>query len=247
MLPHPQPVVISFSGIDGAGKSTQIERLCTRLREHGIAFTRFALWDDVVPLARARSRFSHRVLHCEGGVGTPERPVKRSDKNVRRWYLTGIRAVLYTFDAICLRRAIDKAGGQNLRLIIFDRYIFDQLANIPDNWLGRFYTRTILRVVPAVGIAFLLDADPQAALLRKPEYPLGFLKEYRQSYFSLQRMVPELVVVPGGDVDTVEHQIWNEIKTHSFDDSLFDGNHSSPRERQLNRPTAIHSLRSSRR
>ncbi len=33
---NPNPVSISFSGIDGAGKSTQIHRLCGRLNEIGL-------------------------------------------------------------------------------------------------------------------------------------------------------------------------------------------------------------------
>ncbi len=209
---YSRPVIISFSGIDGAGKSTQIERLCSRLFRSGVPFARLALWDDIVPLARWRSRFSHRILKSERGVGTPEKPVKRLDKNVRPWYLTMLRGALYLFDALCLRHVIQRSRGSDLRLLVFDRYIYDQLANIPLNRIGRVYVQVVLKIVPAADIAFLLDAEPQAAFDRKPEYPLQFLTEYRLSYLNLQRLIPEAALVSSAGLDSVEQSILSELK-----------------------------------
>ena len=81
-------LLITFSGVDGAGKSTQIENLCRAAEELGLRVRRLAFWDDVVVLKPWREGFVHKVLKSEPGIGTPERPVNRRDKNVRRWYLT---------------------------------------------------------------------------------------------------------------------------------------------------------------
>ena len=49
-----RPVLVSFSGIDGAGKSTQIENLHRLLIAAGFQVQRLAFWDDVAVLRRFR-------------------------------------------------------------------------------------------------------------------------------------------------------------------------------------------------
>ena len=81
--------------------------------------------------------------------------------------------------------------------IIFDRYIYDELANLPlENPLTRAYVRLIAALVPRPDVAFLLDADPQAAHERKPEYPVDFMRAARRSYFELARQLGTMNVVP---------------------------------------------------
>jgi hypothetical protein len=81
--------------------------------------------------------------------------------------------------------------------IVFDRYIYDELANLPlQNRLIRFYVRLLLMFIPQPDLAFLLDADPEAATLRKPEYPLEFVCHNREAYLRLSRVVSMTVVPP---------------------------------------------------
>ncbi len=57
-----QPVLVTFSGMDGAGKSTQIENLCAWLEARGHSVCRLAFWDDAVVLCRWREGFVHKVF-----------------------------------------------------------------------------------------------------------------------------------------------------------------------------------------
>src|SRR5437868_931359 len=155
-------LLISFSGLDGAGKSTQIENLRVSLEAMGLHTTLRTFWDDVVVLSRYREGFVHKVYGSERGVGEPGRPVNRRDKNVRRWYLTLMRHLLYLLDAIHLRRLARRALHSGADVVIFDRYIYDELANLPlNNPISRIFARLLSALAPQPLLAYLLDADPE--------------------------------------------------------------------------------------
>ncbi len=61
----------------------------------------------------------------------PTSPVNRRDKNVRKWYLSLARHGLYLLDALHLVKVIAAARRSGVDVIIMDRYIYDELANLP--------------------------------------------------------------------------------------------------------------------
>src|SRR5437763_13594613 len=136
-----QPVLISFSGMDGSGKSTQIEALCSQLSQAGVPVLRLAFWDHVVGLPKWRAVFSHKFLKSDGRIGEPGKPARRNDKNNRAWYLLLARSALYVLDAWNLRAAVFKARRRNASVVVFDRYIYDQLATLPINSVTKSYAR----------------------------------------------------------------------------------------------------------
>lgn len=193
----PAPPLVSFSGIDGAGKSTQIEHLRDTLRAAGWSVLQRAFWDDVVVLSRFRERVTHKVFHSEKGIGTPGKPVKRRDKNVRAWYLSLFRSGLYLLDALHLRRVVARARRSGATVIIFDRYIYDELANLPlHNRLTRAFLRFVCWLAPRPDLSYVIDANPEEACVRKPEYPLEFSRRCRHTYLQLAAIMAMQVVPP---------------------------------------------------
>jgi thymidylate kinase len=196
-LRKPRPLLVTFSGIDGSGKSTQIDNLKEHLRSQGMRFVQLAFWDDIVVGKRYREGFVHKVYKSEKGVGAPGKPVNRQDKNVRRWYLSIARHVLYLLDSIHLCEVVARSRRGSPDVVIVDRYIYDQLANLPlKNPFTRLFIRAVDAFVPRPDIAYLLDADVDAACLRKPEYPVEFLRKCRQSYFELARQLKTIEIIP---------------------------------------------------
>jgi thymidylate kinase len=200
------PFLITFSGLDGAGKSTQIESLRAALHAAGLRTRLLAFWDDVVVGARYREGFVHKVYKSQRGVGAPGKPVQRRDKNMRGRHLTAARHFLYLLDAVHLRSVLARESraarkGKAPVILIMDRYIYDELANLNlRNPLSRAFVRLVQRFTPRPDVAYLLDADPTAAHARKPEYPVEFMKQSRRAYFDLAAQLGTMTVVPALDL-----------------------------------------------
>lgn len=199
---------VSFSGIDGAGKSTQIESLCARMAELGQRVRVIQFWDEVSTLTWLRESAARTLFKGDRGVGTPSAPINRRDKNVQSWPMTCVRLCTYLTDAVSTLILVKRALRSGADVLIFDRYIYDELANLQlQNPIIRAYARLITTLVPMPDIAFILDAEPAEARARKPEYPLDFLSKCRQSYLSLGDLIGGMIVIPHMSKQDVEREV----------------------------------------
>jgi len=210
-MPSTNVKIVSFSGIDGAGKSTQIECLLDYLRERGSTSKLYTFWDDVVVFPALREHVSFSVFKGDPGVGRPEKPIVRRDKNVTAWYVVLFRLVLYLLDVCSLAIVVSRTTAAGADIVIFDRYIYDELANLPlkRRWV-RCYIRLLLRCTPKPDLGLLLDADPDAACQRKPEYPPEFVERNREAYVRLARLAG-LMVLPPLTVEETRAKILNRV------------------------------------
>jgi hypothetical protein len=176
-----------------------------------VKYKLYTFWDDVVAFRNLRERASHRIFKGERGVGSPEHPIQRRDKNVESWYATLSRLCLYFLDALKLRRVLSKFKDDCAEVLILDRYLYDELANLPlRNPVAHRYARLLLRIVPRPDIAFLLDADPRVAVSRKPEYPLDFVRQNREAYLHVST-IAGMMILPPCAVDQTAQTILNSI------------------------------------
>jgi thymidylate kinase len=209
-----QPCVVSFSGIDGSGKTTQIDAVLAWLHDAGLRVRVLRFWDDISVLGSLRETMSHTLFKSEQGVGSPEKPVQRRDKNVRAWYMTAARLFLYFLDAARLAFVVATTSSKNADVLVFDRYLYDELANLDlGNPIVRGYVRLLLRLVPRPDVALLLDADPVEARARKPEYPLDFIHLNRASYLAIATLAGGVTVIPPLRTQDVTRVVLAELAT----------------------------------
>lgn len=189
-------ISFSFSGIDGAGKSTQIASLQSLAANCGLSAVTLEFWDDIVVFAKFREHLSRKAFKGDDGIGSPEKPLNRRDKNVTSWPVTAMRFFFYLGDCLSLWWVARRLQPQG-NLVIFDRYIYDELANLPQrNRLARWFVKCMLKLAPTPDAAFLIDAEPEAARARKPEYPLEFLHKNRASYLNIAKLAGMKVIGP---------------------------------------------------
>ncbi len=206
-----RPFLISFSGIDGAGKTTQIEQLAASLHELGLGVLRLSFWDDVAIWSRFRAGVGQEVAGHADAVGQDEF-VPRNNKHVKKWYLTAARSGMYVLDVLRLRRLLANKPLADADVIIFDRYVYDQIANIDSrSSAARSYGKFVLKWTPAPDLAFIIDASPDAAFARKPEYPLEFVHRNRENFLRLREIAAELIVVAEGRPESVRNEIYSHI------------------------------------
>src|ERR1700739_2694899 len=122
--------------------------------------------------------------------------------------MTCVRLCLYLVDALSTRRMVARMLRSGWDMVIFDRYTYDELANLNlQNPIVRAYGRLLMRLVPRPHISYLLDADPDQARARKPEYPLEFLHANRNAYLELANLLGGITVVKPMPVQDVKAEV----------------------------------------
>jgi len=205
----PRPFLISFSGIDGAGKTTQIEYLSAGLKQRGLHVLRLSFWDDVAIWSKMRAGVGDRALDSSHTGGTGETSFSpRNNKHIRKWYLSAARAGFYMLDVTRLHTLLTSEQVSNSDVVIFDRYVYDQIANIHSpSFATRSYSKILLKQTPVPDLAFVLDASPDAAFARKPEYPLEFVHRNRRAFLQLKELAPQLIIISDAKPEDVRSEI----------------------------------------
>ena len=182
--------VVTLSGLDGVGKSTQAQALGASLRTLGydatvvwapigssLALRRFATAVKlgltrlpVGPLAHAEPQTAHRRLlaDVEGTVESSGHP--------RKLVAAAWSTVITLANAVSYRRAARGTRTRG-RIVIYDRYVLDTIVELRFSYAphGRLPLQEglVRRLAPRPLCAFWLDAPAEVAHARKPDWSLA--------------------------------------------------------------------------
>lgn len=221
--------LISFSGIDGAGKTTLARNTVKALKNKGIR-CRY-VYGRLQPLILkpffiiARKSF----LKGEDLFRNYQDYSHTKRKTIRRHsFLFAIYRYILLLDyslQLLFRIRIPLLLGRN---IICDRYISDTV--ITDLAVDTSYSITAIkrlinrlyRIAPRPALAFLIDLPEEIAFQRKNDTPaIDYLKERRNLYLNIGREY-KIVILDGRDkLDQLGESVLQKINTHRIQTELF--------------------------
>lgn len=222
----PGGVLITFSGLDGAGKSTLIEFLTTTLEDRRQPVTVLHLNDQVGVYAFLRAlRDRLRGSRAETLVpGAPDpksqklqRPAPRGIRGALSRLRTallwnkGVRRLLYPLDLtifVCYRAYLERTKG---RVLIMDRYFYDTLVDLSNGQPG-LWTRLLERLTPRPTVPVFLDITPEESYRRKREFTIEYLHRRADAYRRVFDRVPNAVRLVNDDLERTKAALVEAVR-----------------------------------
>jgi thymidylate kinase len=205
--------LISFSGLDGAGKSYQIQQLRESLERAGedvsVVWAPFKLWPQSL-LNRFPARFRSR-LGPERKRPGDEQLRANASRGARRVVVaawTVIATVAAFLSAMALRRTVAQSPGS---ILILDRYRLDTTVKL-QYWYPdvskELLVSIIRRLTPAPTVELFLSVSPDVAYARKPEqWNTSQLSRQARLYEALVAYAPAVILNGEGDRDELARHI----------------------------------------
>lgn len=220
-----QGMLICLTGIDGSGKSTQAEKLVTRLCAAGFparyvwagrtsSFTR-----PFIQLGKARMHAPHRPSTASLETNSSYRAYMRAIRRLfsRRLARATWRQLTLAEHVLQIWQRVSAPLARG-EIVVCDRYLYDTLVNqavlfgiAADQFAAASHSMA-LRLVPRPTIGFWLHVPPDVALRRKSDiYDRQHLEARQPLYAHLARDLSLHALDATLDADALADMIWLQV------------------------------------
>ena len=222
-------MLITFSGLDGAGKSTLIDFVSATLESERRPVRVLHLNDDVgiyafVRALRDRVRGQRPVQLAPGTPDPKSQKLQRATPTGWRGIASRartlviwnkpVRRLLYLVDLAifqCYRVWLETVRG---RVVIMDRYFYDTLVDVT-NGRPRFATRLLERLTPEPTIPVFLDITPEESFRRKREFSIEYLRHRADAYHTVFARIPGAIRIANTDLERTKATLLDVLRSRS--------------------------------
>lgn len=195
-------ILVSFSGFDGVGKSTQVKLLQQYLKTKN---------KKVIATERMFGYFLFKpfIGSLRTVTGSPSLgPVKRNANPVLKlWFIPAFIDIWFSYFFI-IRPLLAK-----YEYVIADRFYTDMWANLLYyGYLPDWGFKLFVKLLPRPDKAFMLLADPRVILKREREFSPDYYKEQAKIYKQLAALVDVDIINANRKPEVVFEKIRNLIK-----------------------------------
>ena len=203
-------MLISFSGIDGTGKTTQITKLVNRFR------------GMMIPAQSGRGLWSPKISYPLMGVLYLLKGWRRKDYQKSR-ILRKIWNYIVILDFLWIYFFNIKKHLLVGKTVFCDRYVYDLIATLMhDGLYNEQASRVLLKLAPQPDLAFVLDIPAEVSDSRKDdtqgwlderevgESALEYLKIMRENFMRISKSLDIPIVDATREVNEIHEELFNK-------------------------------------